>query len=122
MMLEFISSFTKFVRGIQPMLFIQSIPVPKFVADLGTSFRCFYLLIAGLMLLYVLRRVFILILEVFLLRGRDLHKRYGKSGWVLITGATDGIGWEFCKILAQKGHKLLLVGRSDEKLQGRIQE
>lgn len=35
---------------------------------------------------------------------------------VLITGATDGIGLEAAKEFAAKGHKVLLHGRSDEKL------
>ncbi|MEM7207450.1 MAG: SDR family NAD(P)-dependent oxidoreductase [Pseudomonadota bacterium] len=35
---------------------------------------------------------------------------------ILITGATDGIGLETAKILAQKGHTLLMHGRNAEKL------
>ena len=35
---------------------------------------------------------------------------------ILITGATDGIGLETVKLLAQDGHTLLLHGRSEEKL------
>ncbi len=35
---------------------------------------------------------------------------------ILLTGATDGIGLETAKDLANDGHKLLLHGRSDEKL------
>ncbi len=36
---------------------------------------------------------------------------------ILLTGATDGIGRETAKLLAQKGHRLLLHGRSATKLQ-----
>lgn len=36
---------------------------------------------------------------------------------ILITGATDGIGLETAKMLAQKGHHILLHGRSADKLQ-----
>lgn len=35
---------------------------------------------------------------------------------ILITGATDGIGFETAKILRAKGHNLLLHGRSQSKL------
>ncbi len=35
---------------------------------------------------------------------------------ILLTGATDGIGFETAKILASQGHTLLLHGRNKEKL------
>ena len=34
----------------------------------------------------------------------------------LVTGASDGIGLEFCKILAAKGYDIILVARRKTKL------
>lgn len=36
---------------------------------------------------------------------------------ILLTGATDGIGFETAKLLAGKGHTVLIHGRSDKKLE-----
>ncbi|WP_372367648.1 SDR family NAD(P)-dependent oxidoreductase [Candidatus Uabimicrobium sp. HlEnr_7] len=36
---------------------------------------------------------------------------------ILITGATDGIGFETAKVLVEQGHHVLLHGRNPEKLQ-----
>ena len=35
---------------------------------------------------------------------------------ILITGATDGIGFETAKILVEQGHHVLLHGRNPQKL------
>ena len=35
---------------------------------------------------------------------------------ILITGSTDGIGLETAKVLIGLGHRVLIHGRSDEKL------
>lgn len=44
----------------------------------------------------------------------DLKKRYGQ--WVMITGATDGIGLSYAREFAKRGHSLILLGRNQEKL------
>lgn len=44
----------------------------------------------------------------------NLRKKYGD--WVVITGATDGIGLEYAKEFARRGHSLILIGRSESKL------
>jgi NAD(P)-dependent dehydrogenase (short-subunit alcohol dehydrogenase family) len=36
---------------------------------------------------------------------------------ILITGSTDGIGFEAARLLVEKGHHVLLHGKSEEKLQ-----
>jgi len=40
-----------------------------------------------------------------------------KYGWVLITGASDGIGKELAVVLAKRGFKLILVSRNKGKLE-----
>jgi len=40
------------------------------------------------------------------------------SKTILITGATDGIGLEAAKMMAEQGHKLILHGRNANKLEG----
>ena len=44
-------------------------------------------------------------------------ERYGKNSWVLVTGASDGIGKEFCNQLAKIGFNICLQGRNKEKLE-----
>jgi|GEM_PF-1281808 len=49
-------------------------------------------------------------------QGARLAKRYGRGSWVLITGASDGLGKAFAQELARCGFNLLLVSRTQEKL------
>lgn len=39
------------------------------------------------------------------------------NDWAVVTGATDGIGLEYARQLAEKGYNLLLFSRTEEKLQ-----
>jgi 17beta-estradiol 17-dehydrogenase / very-long-chain 3-oxoacyl-CoA reductase len=50
-----------------------------------------------------------------LLKRLDLHARY-QGGWVLVTGATNGIGKAYAIELAKEGFNILLVSRNQEKL------
>ena len=46
----------------------------------------------------------------------DLKKRYG-GGWALVTGASDGIGKQYCIELAKSGFDIILMARNKEKLE-----
>ncbi|RWS22529.1 hydroxysteroid dehydrogenase-like protein 3, partial [Leptotrombidium deliense] len=50
---------------------------------------------------------------------RDLVKLYGE--YVVITGATDGIGLALAKQFAERGHSLVIIGRNPQKL-GNVKE
>ena len=39
-----------------------------------------------------------------------------RKPWALVTGASDGIGVEFCRVLAPRGWNLVLVARREQKL------
>ncbi|KAI7549481.1 Very-long-chain 3-oxoacyl-CoA [Hortaea werneckii] len=57
-----------------------------------------------------------LVASLFVLPGTSLSK-FGKKGtWALVTGASDGIGKEYALQLAQKGYNILLVSRTQSKL------
>ncbi|KAL4430884.1 hypothetical protein ABPG75_006140 [Micractinium tetrahymenae] len=49
------------------------------------------------------------------LRPERNLKRYG--GWAVVTGATDGIGKAYCEQLARKGLNVVLISRTESKLQ-----
>ena len=51
-----------------------------------------------------------------LLKRLDLIKRYN-GGWVLVTGASSGIGKAYAKELALEGFNLFLIARNAEKLE-----
>ncbi|EGS21759.1 putative 3-ketoacyl-CoA protein [Thermochaetoides thermophila DSM 1495] len=81
--------------------------------------------LAGVGALYVVRNVlsFVqLILSCFILSGTNLRK-YGKKGtWAIVTGASDGLGKEFAQQLAAKGFNLVLVSRTQSKLDALARE
>jgi 17beta-estradiol 17-dehydrogenase / very-long-chain 3-oxoacyl-CoA reductase len=57
--------------------------------------------------------------KTFLRPGKDL-KKFGK--WAVITGATDGIGLAYAHALAKKGISIVLISRTESKLQQVQQE
>lgn len=49
--------------------------------------------------------------------GGGVKWRPTQEDWAIVTGSTDGIGLEYAKQLGAKGYKLLLISRSQEKLE-----
>jgi 17beta-estradiol 17-dehydrogenase / very-long-chain 3-oxoacyl-CoA reductase len=52
----------------------------------------------------------------FLTPPHDLKTRYGPDAWAVVTGASDGIGAEYCKQLSKLGFNIVLVSRTLSKL------
>ncbi|KAK7735543.1 hypothetical protein SLS53_007456 [Cytospora paraplurivora] len=80
---------------------------------------------AGVGAIYIASRVVSylqLLLNLFVLSGTNLRK-YGRPGsWAVVTGASDGLGKEYAKQLAAKGFNLVLVSRTQSKLEALAQE
>ena len=57
-----------------------------------------------------------------LLKALPLTDVYGKDSWVVVTEATDGIGLEYCKAFAREGFNIVMISRSQEKLELKKQE
>ncbi|CAI2375956.1 unnamed protein product [Moneuplotes crassus] len=53
----------------------------------------------------------------FIREPHDLIQRYGQDSWAIVTGGSDGIGKAFAYELANKGFNLLLISRTESKLQ-----
>uniref|UniRef100_A0A914QDC6 Uncharacterized protein n=1 Tax=Panagrolaimus davidi TaxID=227884 RepID=A0A914QDC6_9BILA len=75
---------------------------------------------AYLALSYILYRfirgIYIIIYPYLIARPKNLHKLAGGAKWAIVTGSTDGIGKEYAIQLAQKGFNLILISRTQSKL------
>ena len=52
------------------------------------------------------------LMKYFVLPRKDLGARYGKGSWAMVTGASDGLGKQYCHELASEGLNIVLMGRS----------
>ena len=81
----------------------------SFLINLLFSFIIFYCLC-------IIFKIIIILYKKFIRKPLNLTERYGEGSYALITGATDGIGKEFCIQLAKLKFNLILVSRNIEKL------
>jgi len=51
------------------------------------------------------------------MRQKDLKERYGKKSWVVVTGGSDGIGWEIVKKFAALEFNIIIIARNMSKLE-----
>ena len=78
----------------------------------------FFFVVGLVHVAYFVHGIFQFIQRHFLSPKVDLLARYGgKGSWALVTGATRGIGAEFCKQLARDGFNVCLVSRTRSKLE-----
>ncbi|KZF25377.1 estradiol 17-beta-dehydrogenase-like protein 12-b [Xylona heveae TC161] len=82
-------------------------------------------ILAGVGGLYLLAKVVSYaraLLSLFVLSGTSLRKFGRKGSWAIVTGASDGIGKEYAIQLAQKGFNIVLISRTQSKLEALAQE
>lgn len=55
--------------------------------------------------------------------GYDLMKRYGQEdSYAVVTGGSEGIGFEICLQMAEKGFNICMVARNEEKMKKRLDQ
>ena len=82
------------------------------------SLKLTLVIIGSIRLIFILRSFALFVNRQFMRKKLDLLSRYGGKGvWALVTGASDGIGAEFCDQLASDGFNICLVSRTRSKLE-----
>ncbi|KAK6340746.1 hypothetical protein TWF696_009070 [Orbilia brochopaga] len=73
--------------------------------------------LGGAFALYWIFQFLAAIFAIFIKRGKSLRSFGPKGSWAVITGASDGIGKEYAYQLAAKGFNVLLISRTQSKLE-----
>ena len=68
---------------------------------------------------FIITRLFSILYPIIF---KNDWSKYGIGSWAVITGATDGIGYGFAQVLAERGYNIVLVSRSPQKLQEKASE
>ncbi|KAJ1662796.1 hypothetical protein IW140_004987 [Coemansia sp. RSA 1813] len=72
---------------------------------------------------YYISVVLTILYDVFLKSGVSLKKfGAGQGAWAVVTGCTDGMGRETALELARKGFNVMLISRTQEKLEAMAKE
>jgi 17beta-estradiol 17-dehydrogenase / very-long-chain 3-oxoacyl-CoA reductase len=90
------------------MDYLNAVPKPILLAFAGVG-----ALAVGAKVFNAVRLFF----SLFVLSGKNLRTYGPKGTWAVVTGASDGLGKEYAIQLAQKGFNLVLVSRTESKLQ-----
>jgi 17beta-estradiol 17-dehydrogenase / very-long-chain 3-oxoacyl-CoA reductase len=78
--------------------------------------RSYFHYIVYIYIIFIAIRVAWFLYKIFFRKQKDLLNTYGRDSWVMITGATDGIGKAYCEEFARLGFNIILVSRNIEKL------
>ena len=57
------------------------------------------------------------IIRNFFQASLNLEQRYGSGSWVLVTGAANGIGLEYCKQFARRNFNLIMIDKDEQGLE-----
>lgn len=85
--------------------------------DLLTPSNTILVLIFDIIVVYLMYLLLKSLYNCFLRPSKNLIERYGQNSYVIITGATFGIGREYANSFARRGFNLILVSRTLSKLE-----
>lgn len=64
----------------------------------------------------ICHKIYLTLWEVYYKTPLNLSRTFGSRSWVIITGGSDGIGFEFANQLAAQNFNIILISRSADKL------
>ena len=96
--------------------------------DQSSDFATFVIIVAIIGAIVLLKFVIVNLIACFKLccrRQQDLVKNYGMrdgSTYAVVTGGSDGLGFELCAQLAEQGFNICLVSRNQDKIDQKLRE